>query len=449
VGWVGGADLGDFRPYTRGTGTAADDPVARPGREARVSTDLAAAEPDVRAAQDAFVATGRVTGRVRRLVEDSWRRSRRSGVDPEHPAPRVDLTANDLAGLRRETPLAGALPVVRRLLLDTDPQWVAALTDASGRLLWVEGDAAVRRAVGGVGFVEGAVWSEDCAGTNAPGTALATNREVQVVGAEHWARPVHAFSCAAAPVHDASGRLLGVLDITGGPVVASGLAMQLVRATATAVEATVGRLTTTSARSSSPVLRVLGSQGGTLVLDGTPHRLSRRHAEILLLLAEHPAGVSADELAVLLSETELSVVTVRAEVSRLRRVVGPLLSESRPYRLTRAVRTDVDAVREALALGDVAQAVGSYAGPVLPRSSSPGVQRVRDAVSDEVRAAVLASRDPAAIVRWAASDEGSDDHAAWRTLAAVSPAGTATRLRALAQLRRLDAEQSASLRRPG
>ncbi|WP_236122219.1 GAF domain-containing protein [Cellulomonas palmilytica] len=401
-------------------------------------------QPDARAVQDAFVSTGRVTGTVRRIVAESWRRSRRSGVDPEHPAPRVDVSANDLAGLRRATPLADALPVVRHLLLDADPQWVAALVDPSGRLLWVEGDAGVRRAVSGVGFVEGAVWSEDCAGTNAPGTALATNREVQVVGTEHWARPVQAFSCAAAPVHDASGRMLGVLDITGGPIVATPIAMQLVRATATAVEATVGRIaTSTPAGPPAPTLRVLGSQGGTLVVDGSAHRLSGRHAEILLLLAEHPAGLTGDELAVLLTESELSGVTVRAEVSRLRRAVGPLLSASRPYRLTRAVRTDVDAVREALALGDVAQAVASYTGPVLPRSSSPGVQRVRDAVSDEVRAAVLASRDPRVIVRWAASDEGADDYDAWRALAASSPAGSASHLRACAQLRRLETSLTA------
>ena len=397
--------------------------------------------PDVRAAQDDFVSTGRVPTRVRRLVADSWRRSRRSGVDPERPQPRTDLSDNDLAGLRRETPLTAAVPVARRLLLDADPQWVAALTDATGRLLWIDGNRRVRHAVGRAGFVEGAVWSEDCAGTNAPGTALATNREVQVVGSEHWARPVHPWSCTAAPLRDASGRVLGVLDITGGPEVGSGMAMQLVRATATAIEATVGRgARSVAACAPALTLRVLGSQGGTLVVDGSAHRLSRRHAEILLLLAEHPEGLTGDELAVLLSDSELSGVTVRAEVSRLRRAVGPLLSESRPYRLTRVVRTDVDVVRAALALGDVAEAVGSYTGPVLPRSSSPGVERVRAAVSDEVRAAVLASRDPRVIIRWAASDEGADDFGAWRTLAASSVPGSAAHLRAMAQLRRLQVE---------
>src|SRR6478735_5920287 len=198
----------------------------------------------VRAAHDDFVSTGHLPGRsVRRVVADSWRRSRRSGVDPEQSSPPVDVTDNDLDGLRREHPLAGALPVVRRLLLDRDPGWVAALTDQTGRLLWVEGDARVRRQIEVAGFVAGAVWREDCAGTNAPGTALATDREVQVIGSEHWARPVQPWNCAAVPVHDSAGQVLGVLDVTGGPVVATGLAMQLVRATAAAIEATVASRT--------------------------------------------------------------------------------------------------------------------------------------------------------------------------------------------------------------
>jgi hypothetical protein len=401
----------------------------------------------VRAAHDDFVSTGHPPGRsVRRVVADSWRRSRRSGVDPQSSPP-VDVSANDLDGMRREHPLADALPVVRRLLLDRDPGWVAALTDQTGRLLWVEGDRSVRRQVESAGFVAGAVWREDCAGTNAPGTALATDREVQVIGSEHWARRVQPWNCAAVPVHDAAGQVLGVLDVTGGPVVATGLAMQLVRATAAAIEATVasrtalpGATTTDRVGPAVPTLRVLGGRAGSLTLGDATHRLGGRHAEILLLLAAHPAGLTADELAVLLSEADLSAVTVRAEVSRLRRLVGPMLSESRPYRLTVALRTDLDVVRDALAVGDVAHALAAYAGPVLPRSAAPGVERVRLRVSGELRAAVLASRDPDLLVRWVASDEGADDWGAWTGLATVSPAGSARHLHAHAQLARLERE---------
>ena len=67
-----------------------------------------------------------------------------------------------------------------------------------------------------MGFVEGGVWREDCAGTNALGTALATDQPMQVVGTEHYARKVQPWNCAAVPVHAPSGQVLGVLDVTGG-----------------------------------------------------------------------------------------------------------------------------------------------------------------------------------------------------------------------------------------
>jgi transcriptional regulator of acetoin/glycerol metabolism len=63
-------------------------------------------------------------------------------------------------------------------------------------------------------FVEGAVWSE--AGTNAIGTAIAADHAVQVFAAEHFNDVVQEWTCAAAPVHDPdTGRLLGVVDLTG------------------------------------------------------------------------------------------------------------------------------------------------------------------------------------------------------------------------------------------
>ncbi len=390
----------------------------------------------VRAAHERFVVSGGEPGHpVRPVVADSWRRCRRVGVDPELPTPPVDVSGADLAQLRSSHPLSGAVPIVRRLLVEPGAGWVAALSDASGRLLWVEGDPKLRRSLDGVGFVEGAAWREDSAGTNALGTALTTGRPLQVVGTEHWARAVHPWNCAAVPVHDGQGRVLGVLDVTGREDAASWMALALVRATVAAVEATV---TANVGAPPTSRLQVLGARGGSLHTPGGRRRLTCRHAEILLLLAEHPAGLRGDELAVLLSESELSEVTVRAEISRLRRLVGPLLSESRPYRLTAPLQSDVDVVRDSLAVGDVSAALAVYAGSVLPRSSAPGVVRVRDSLMAELRAATLASGDPDLIARWTAGDDGADDWQAWQTLARVAPIGSAAHLRAHTRLAQLD-----------
>lgn len=70
------------------------------------------------------------------------------------------------------------------------------------------------------------------------------------------------------------------------------------------------------------------------------HRPSRRHAEILLALIGAPVGRTAAELADDLFADPTRVVTVRAEMSRLRRTLGSVL-EAQPYRIAAAVRTSI------------------------------------------------------------------------------------------------------------
>ncbi|MFI1919956.1 GAF domain-containing protein [Nocardia sp. NPDC020380] len=70
--------------------------------------------------------------------------------------------------------------------------------------------------------------------------------------------------------------------------------------------------------------------------------LSARHAEILLLLhLKGRTGMSVAELGVALYGDSEHAVTVRAEVSRLRRVLGSII-ESRPYRVNDTVELSVD-----------------------------------------------------------------------------------------------------------
>ncbi|MET9224297.1 transcriptional regulator [Lentzea sp. NPDC003310] len=69
--------------------------------------------------------------------------------------------------------------------------------------------------------------------------------------------------------------------------------------------------------------------------------VTRRHAEILVLLHRAgPAGLSVEALGLALYGDAEHVVTVRAEVSRLRRLLGALV-QTRPYRLSGDVRMTV------------------------------------------------------------------------------------------------------------
>jgi hypothetical protein len=70
------------------------------------------------------------------------------------------------------------------------------------------------------------------------------------------------------------------------------------------------------------------------------HDISQRHAEILLVLATSPAGRSATELADDLYGDPSRAVTVRAEVSRLRKQFTGLLA-AQPYRFAATVEVDV------------------------------------------------------------------------------------------------------------
>jgi hypothetical protein len=75
--------------------------------------------------------------------------------------------------------------------------------------------------------------------------------------------------------------------------------------------------------------------------------LSPRHSEIVSLLALHPDGLSGEELRTLLRQPNLETVTVRAEISRIRRLLGPVIL-SRPYRLDPSVQADLRSLRQAL-----------------------------------------------------------------------------------------------------
>jgi hypothetical protein len=178
---------------------------------------------------------------VRTPIADSWRRSLAAGVDPSpnHRAP--VLADEDETSARWDVhPLAAALPLIEDSLtaIADESAHLIVVSDAEGLLLWIGGNARVRMAAAdSMNFTEGALWSENGAGTNAIGTALAADHAVQVFAAEHFNEVVQAWTCAAAPVHDPdTGRLLGIVDLTGKMATVHPHSLALATTTARAVE---------------------------------------------------------------------------------------------------------------------------------------------------------------------------------------------------------------------
>ncbi|MEU3255467.1 GAF domain-containing protein [Streptomyces sp. NPDC006997] len=94
------------------------------------------------------------------------------------------------------------------------------------------------------------------------------------------------------------------------------------------------------------------------------HELSPRHAELLFVLAGHPDGRSAAQLAADLFGDPARTVTARAEMSRVRRYLGGVL-EHRPYRFSDSAHVELRLP------GDP--------GGLLPHSTAPAVLYARTA----------------------------------------------------------------------
>jgi hypothetical protein len=315
----------------------------------------------------------------------------------------------------------------------------------------------VLRKAEAISFVEGAQWDEAHAGTNAPGTALRLDSPVTIRSAEHFVRPVQRWSCAAAPIHDTTGRILGVVDVTGGDDIGSAQSSAMIRAAARMAEAELARIAavrqqpwgsaTTMALSQLEAraagglrLQALGRPDMVLSLGGRAVRLSLRHSEILAVLASHPGGLSGDELAVMLYPGDVSPATLRAEVVRLRSLLGADVLASRPYRLCSEVTSDWAAVAARLAAGDLAGALNLYPGPLLPPSEAPEVVRLRADLHGWLRALVLAGGGQELVVNWTQSRWGADDLEMWHRQCALLPSRSPLRPRAEAMVQRLDAE---------
>ncbi|MGK5733266.1 GAF domain-containing protein [Streptomyces sp. URMC 124] len=358
----------------------------------------------------------------RPVIGQSWHRVRLRGVDPEKGGSSPPLPTDEVEQRRQRTPLAALLGQLREGLgsvIDIE-RHLMAVTDAEGRVLWRQGNAGVLRSADRLGFDVGASWAEELVGTNGIGTSLVERRPVQVRSAEHFVRTHHAWTCAAAPLHDPrDGRLLGVLNVSGPAPVFNPATLPLVTAVAKLGEGelrarhweSVERLRAVAApmlarlggralvvdrdgwaaavtglgpvgRVALPksvqagrvwlpslglcslaplpdgwlvrveeapraelvpsrvVLDVRGPRRWTVTVAGAAgewsQELSPRHAELLYVLARHPGGRSAAELAADLFGDASRTVTVRAEMSRMRRTLAGVLSH-RPYRFADGV----------------------------------------------------------------------------------------------------------------
>jgi serine phosphatase RsbU (regulator of sigma subunit)/anti-sigma regulatory factor (Ser/Thr protein kinase) len=201
---------------------------------------------------------------VRTSILNSWQRSRSLGLSPD---------ALDLPYREDFDPggriVRAAVPVLDRLQAAfAGSQVNISVADANGTVLLRRfGDPSMARSLPAIQVVPGFVFSEQVAGTNGIGLALAERQLIRVYGAEHFAERSQQSACVALPVRDPlSGRIEGVLCLgypRGFERPALGVAIRR------AAEGIERRLLAQSSAHEGALLRTyLAAGAGT----GAPHR---------------------------------------------------------------------------------------------------------------------------------------------------------------------------------
>jgi hypothetical protein len=368
------------------------------------------------------------------------------GISPDQHSPRHLHDVSDVLELRREHRLQQVISALHDLLADdsSSGRHLLVLTDARGEILWRVGSPDVLRRADRLEFPEGADWSEARIGTNAISEALVTGRPVQLFSAEHLVRTHHEWACTAAPISDpVTGRLLGVLDISGPLDTISADTLRMVRCAVRVAESLLGTPdggTSAGAPSSvrvsrQPVrrpsigvesLELLGDKPAAVFVDGSRVPLTLRRAEILALLDSRTQGWTAEELAYELYGDAGTPQAIRTEMFRVRSMLGNAV-ESNPYRFVSGLAgcTDSGRVLRLLRDGQVADALEAYRAPLLSRSGSLTIQLLRDQLDLAVGSAARSSGDAGLLVRWLSTDTGSADFDAVEALGRLVGRGDA------------------------
>lgn len=177
-------------------------------------------------------------------IHDSWQRCvEHHGLDPSRMQEARILQWHELRECRQE--MEEFRHIAHHGLMMLYKQVAAAgyvvlLTDARGITVDYCGDNNAEISLRRAGLFLGAQWTEDCAGTCAVGTALATGKALIVHQADHFDATHIPLTCTAVPLFDSQGQLNAILDISAlsspQPKSSQQLALQLAKIYAHQIE---------------------------------------------------------------------------------------------------------------------------------------------------------------------------------------------------------------------
>jgi sigma-54 dependent transcriptional regulator, acetoin dehydrogenase operon transcriptional activator AcoR len=149
---------------------------------------------------------------LRGEIRDSWQRCLDAGLNPVQQPKRVVVTSQKLGTLIEQNSHLVHLAKLELCKLQRQcagNDCVLGFANHEAILLdYVSSNSSIRAAVKAT---PGSCWNEGLRGTNAIGTAAFTRSPVFVEFSEHFLRSYQMLTCAAVPVMDPDGELVGVL----------------------------------------------------------------------------------------------------------------------------------------------------------------------------------------------------------------------------------------------
>ncbi|HHK5539614.1 sigma-54-dependent Fis family transcriptional regulator [Bacillus cereus] len=157
------------------------------------------------------------SNRINHRISESWHRCKQANVNPHMNKGQKVLSSNIFREQKKKSEifLDIALPQIQNLRKTIDElQMMALLIDPDGYVLSLSGNKQTLKRAKHINFIEGVKWTEAAVGTNAIGTALEIEEAIMISGTEHYSVASHSWSCAAAPIHNDDGKLIGILDFS-------------------------------------------------------------------------------------------------------------------------------------------------------------------------------------------------------------------------------------------
>ncbi|HKL13917.1 MAG TPA: sigma 54-interacting transcriptional regulator [Halanaerobiales bacterium] len=167
-----------------------------------------------------FIKTGELAKKIDSKIAQSWKSAKENNVDPYKEQLDLSLiSSSEVEQIKQK--IKNEYNIIFEYMqhlhqITKDDGYMISFSDKNGYVLDIIGDEEVLKTFKDeYNYRVGVKWDCSITGSNSTALAIKNNEPIQVIGAEHYCKALHNWACSAAPIHDAKGNLIGVLNISG------------------------------------------------------------------------------------------------------------------------------------------------------------------------------------------------------------------------------------------